>query len=250
MKFLWILPALTLALCVTTLHADDQADLKALLARAITAHGGAENLNKYQAASSRGTGKVHIMGMDIDYSDTTHVQAPDKLRQELMIEVMGQKINILQIFNGKDGWLQVNGKDMDLTKEQKEQAQESLANNRFMRLTPLIDKAYTLSPLGEIMVDGQPAVGIRAQCKGSPDANLYFDKKTAMLVKSEMQMNDPANQGQKVNGETFYSDYRKIEGLMVPFKIVIKIDGKAFVEVENKEFTPAEKLDDNLFTKP
>jgi hypothetical protein len=250
MKCNWILSALALALCAPTVRADDQADLKALLTRAIAAHGGADNLNKYIAGTMRGTGKVNVMNQTFDFNLNLSVQEPDKVRSEVQVEVMGMKFNILTVMNGDNGWMVVNGKDMEVAKEQKEQTRESLINSRINRLTPLLDKDFKLSPLGEIKVDGKPALGIRAECKDFPGANLYFDKQSGLLVKSEMQMSDPGNPSQQINGETYYSDYRKIEGMMVAYKIVIKNNDKTITEIEITEATVAAKLDDNLFAKP
>jgi hypothetical protein len=250
MKFIWTLPALALSLCASVVHADDQAELKAMLVKAIMAHGGADNLNKYTAGTSRATGKITVMGKEVGFTTTVNIQEPDKIRSEVQVEVDGQKYNVLSVVNGDKGWLQFDGQTMELTKEQLEQTRESLGNSRIIRLTPLVDKSFTLSPLGEIKVDGKAAVGIRAERKDFAGANLYFDKQSGMLVKSEMQTTHPGDPTQKINGETFYSDYRKIEGLMVPFKIVVKSDDKTLLEVESSEVTLATKLDDNLFAKP
>jgi outer membrane lipoprotein-sorting protein len=250
MKFTWTLPALALSLCASVVHADDEAEMKALLAKAITAHGGADNLKKYTGSTMRGTGKVAVMGQMLEFTTTASYQEPDKVRSEVEFEFAGKKYTILQVVNGDKGWYVFDGKTTEFTKEQQEQIQESLDRSRISRLTPLLDKAYTLSPLGEIKVDAKAAVGIRAERKDFAGANLYFDKQGGMLVKSEMQMTHPGDPTQKINGETFYSDYRKIEGLMVPHKIVVKSDGKTILEIDFSEVTLATKLDDNLFAKP
>jgi hypothetical protein len=250
MKLAYILPALTLSLCVSAVRADDQADLKALVAKAVMAHGGAENLSKYPGGSSRFKGKLTIQGQAFDYTLSLNVQEPDKLRSDMEVEIMGQKLTILHIINGDKDWFKFNGTDMEATNEQKEQGRETIANSRLLRLLPLRNTDYTLSPLGEIKVDGKPAVGIRAEKKGFTPVNLYFDKTTGLLVKSEMQLQDPNNPTEKANGETFYSDYRKVEGVMIPFKFVRTINNKPFLESEVTEVKLSPKLDDNLFNKP
>jgi hypothetical protein len=250
MKFPWTLPALALAVCVPTARADDQAEMKALLTKAITAHGGADNLKKNAGATTRSTAKLTAMGQTFDLALTTNFQDPDKIRVDINLEVSGQKLNILQVINGDKGWYVLNGNTMEFTKEQQDQVKESLERNRLIRLTPLLDKAYTLSPLGEIKVDAKPALGLRAERKDFPGANLYFDKESGRLVKCEMQMANPGDPSQQINGELFLSDYRKVEGVMFPHKVVLKSDGKTILESETTEVTLVPKLDDNLFGKP
>jgi hypothetical protein len=250
MKFTWILPALALSLCVSTVRADDQAEMKALVTKALMAHGGAENLSKYTASTMRRTGKITIMGLSIDITMTVSLQEPDRFRSEGQVDISGEKLTILQVVNGDKGWFVLDGKSMESTREQLEQGREALINSRLSRLTPLFDKAYTLSPLGEIKIDDKPAVGIRAERKDFVGANLYFDKQSGLLVKSEMQTTDPGNPSQKINAETFYSDYRKIEGVLVAHKVVAKVDGKTYLETEASNVHLTTKLDDNLFAKP
>ena len=57
-------------------------------------------------------------------------------------------------------------------------------------LVPLTGKEYALSSLGELKVNGRPAVGIKAKKKGAADLDLWFDKKTRLPVKAEMRVTD------------------------------------------------------------
>jgi hypothetical protein len=117
-------------------------------------------------------------------------------------------------------------------------------------LVALKEKMFTLSSLGETNVDGKPAVGVKVSSKGHRDINLYFDKETGLLAKSETRVKDEMLGGQEVGQETFYSDYKEVQGVKVAMKAVIKRDGKLYVEADTTEYIPAEKLDDNLFLKP
>src|SRR5262245_5804280 len=80
-------------------RADEQADLKALLDKAIKAHGGEEKLTKYQASTSKIKGKVHVMGMDLDVAGEVSVQLPDRMRVEMGVEIMGMKFTTVQIIS-------------------------------------------------------------------------------------------------------------------------------------------------------
>ncbi len=112
------------------------------------------------------------------------------------------------------------------------------------------DKAFKLSPLGEVKVDGRAALGVHVEREGRRDLNLFFDKENGLLLKLEGRSTDPMNPSQEFTGETYHGGYRKIDGVMVPFKTTVKRDGKLYVEVETTEASVAPKLDDSLFAKP
>jgi hypothetical protein len=48
----------------------------------------------------------------------------------------------------------------------------------------------------------------------------------------------------------FYSDFKEVEGVLQAMKVVIKRDGKDYVEGETTDLKLAEKLDDSVFAKP
>src|SRR2546423_14489809 len=89
-------------------RADDDKDLKDLVAKAIKAHGGADNLAKVKATITKGKGKFYGMGDDgIDYSGTWTFQAPDRLRVEISGEVGGQTFKFVQVVDKDKGWQQL-----------------------------------------------------------------------------------------------------------------------------------------------
>src|SRR5262249_9165742 len=61
-------------------RADDQADLRKVIDKAIKAMGGEEKLAKYKAETFKMKGKFYGMGEGIDYTGQWQVQAPDKIR--------------------------------------------------------------------------------------------------------------------------------------------------------------------------
>jgi hypothetical protein len=246
----WGLSAFALTLSLPAARADDQADLKAQLEKSIKAHGGAEALNKFGAGASKMQGKYYGMGEGIAFDGTVHAQGDDRFRMELQMDVMGQKITFLQVYNAGKGWVAINGMTREMNKEELEAMREQRRNERLSRLTPLLAQGVKLSPLGEAKVDGKPVIAIRAEQQGFRDVSLFFDKTTGLLLKTETRGRDPAMGDNEFTAETFFSDYRKVEGVMMAHKIKLLRDGKLFVEGETTDVKLAEKLDDNLFVKP
>jgi hypothetical protein len=117
------------------------------------------------------------------------------------------------------------------------------------RLVTLKDKAYELSTIGEDKVDGKKVVGVRVSKKGQKDVSVYFDKETGLIAKVEFRTTDQMT-GNEVTEERIPSDYAKNkDGVPVPKKVVVKRDGKTFLEAEVLEVKYFEKLDDSEFKK-
>ena len=138
---------------------------------------------------------------------------------------------------------------MELKGEELDEVKEELHVEYVQTLVPLLkDKAYTLNALGEIKIHDRPAVGIRVTSKGHKDVNLYFDKATGLLTKSERRaLNDNK---MEVSEETFYGDYKDVDGVKVPMKVVVHHDGKKYVEMEITEQRFLDQLDDSEFARP
>src|SRR5262245_45765639 len=81
--------------------ADDPKDI---IEKAIKAHGGAENLAKYKASESKGKGSISIMGMEIEFTVESHAQVPNQVRTDLNLDIMGNKLKVSQVYDGKKGW--------------------------------------------------------------------------------------------------------------------------------------------------
>jgi hypothetical protein len=231
------------------LRADDSGVAKEIVEKAIKAVGPEEKIAKLKAVTIKLKGKVHTMGMEIPFTGEVISQGADQSKGTIDIEVNGQKFTVTEILNRDKGWNKIGDMLMDKTEDQLKEAQESAHESWIATLIPLKDKAYTVSSLGDVKVDDRPTVGIRVSSKGHRDVNLYFDKENGLLVKSEMRVKEEES-GQEVNQESYFSDYKEVNGLKEPMKIVIKKDGKPFLEADVEEIRRQDKIEDSVFAKP
>ncbi len=242
--------ALLLALPVVG-RADDAADMKALIEKAMKAHGGADNLAKQQAATFNMKGQVHVQGLDIEFKGEISHQYPEKLRVVIEGEVMGTAFKVIQVVNGDKGWINDPQGSREMSKAELAEAREGVNANSVARLVVLRDKAYTLAPLGESKVGDKEAIGVLVQRKGYRDVSLFFDKKTFLLLKTETRVKDVQGGGDtELTQETFYDEYKKVGEVQVVHKQTIKRDGKPYIESEITDFKAHDKLDDSVFAKP
>jgi outer membrane lipoprotein-sorting protein len=229
-------------LCAPAVRADDAADAKAIVEKAIKATGGEEVLSKFKAMTWKEKGTYYGMGKPLPYTGKYSLQWPGKFRME--IEGV-----FTTVMDGDKGWIQANGETKEMTKEQIQGHKENLNADQTTRLLPLLTKEYTLSPAGEIKVNDKAAVGVKAARKDHGDVLLYFDKDSGLLAKMEYKVHSQ-EKGKEVKQETFFSDYKAADGMQVPRKIAMKQDGKDYVEAEILEPKLLDKIDPKLFEKP
>ncbi len=218
---------------------------RAVLERAIRAHGGAEVLVKYPAMVLKGKGKLTALAEPSDCQFEVRFQAPDRDRVDM--DIGG--VRVTQVLNGKAGWWkEANDATRPMNPQELAEAREELHLNNVLLLLPLREQHYKLIPLPEDKVAGRPVAGVRVQQKGYGDINLYFDKDSGLLVGVRRQAID--GMGAKHTIETTYSDYRPVLGRQVAHKLTIRRDGKRYLDADISEVQLAAKLNEDDFGKP
>ena len=225
-------------------------DPKEIVAKAIKVHGGEEYIAKHKAGQLKAKGKINIPGAgELEFTQETAFMIPDKFREQLELKVMGQNITVNTLINGDKISLELNGKEIEGADKVKESMKDIGHVMQVARLAPLKDKAYELTLIGDDKVEGKKVVGIRVTKKDAKDVSLYFDKETGLLTKVEHRSVAPGTE-MEVTEERIILEYAKNkDGVPYAKKLLIKHDGKQFLEAEVIEAKTLEKLDDSEFKK-
>lgn len=230
-------------------RAGTKDEARTILDKAIEAAGGAEMLAKNKAHFWKAKGTFHAFGMPTPYLADYYFWQPDKLRFEFTMEVGDKKVQMTMVANSKEGWEKAGPKLEQLPKEKHAEMMHTVHAINVAQLVPLLDKKFTVTSLGETKVGDIEVVGIRASTKGRRDVNLYFDKKTMLLAKTESRVFDEFA-SKEVNQENFFTGYKDKNGAKIFEKMTIKRDGKLFLEEEFSDQKTQEKLDEKLFARP
>jgi hypothetical protein len=212
----------------------------------IAARGGAQAWHAIQ--SMKLTGKMDAGGKnDAQLPFVLKLERPRKLR----LEIDFAKSTALQIYDGANGWkvrpflgrLQVE----PYTAEEREIAAEQSDLDGF-----LIDhaaKGIKAELVGKEMVEDREAYKLKLTLKDGQTRSIWLDAQTFLELKIE---GSPRKlDGKMHNVETYYRDYRTIDGVTIPFTletIVEKVQGVRKISFESVAFNPA--FDSAAFSRP
>jgi len=231
------------------MRADDAADAKVIIDKAIKALGGEEALGKVKAASWKA--KTTLTFNNTDNSGTSEVtmQGVDHYRQEFNGEFNGMKFKGVFLLAGDKGVRSFGGQTTPLEKDALA-AQKRMAYLAIIPVTLLAlkEKEFKSEPIAEEKIDDKPAVGLKVTAPDMKDFKLYFNKDSGLPVRLVAKVTG-FQPGMEFTQETNFSDYKDAAGIKKAMKIVSKRDGEKFQTMDITEFKAMEKVDPKVFTE-
>jgi outer membrane lipoprotein-sorting protein len=234
--------SLTLLLFLPLAAAAQTAD--EIIKKALDARGGVEKIKAVQ--SERVSGRV-AFAQGVEGTFVVELKRPLKMRAEISIE--GQKL--IRIYDGKSsGWM-VNpfAENKDVQPLPPEDLKSIPDESDFDG--PLVDyqtKGNQIEFAGKEKLDDKPVYRLKLTNKNGEVRFYFFDAASFLLLKWEGMRK---NGDQELPWESFFSDYREVQGLKYAFRIDQGSPGTEF-----KQTLTAEKIEidaaisDSRFTKP
>jgi hypothetical protein len=223
--------------------AGEREEALAVVEQAIKAHGGADALAKTQHVLRTGAGTITLAGDTKSFTSEVAWSLPERTRVALVVD---KKLPVTAVANGEKGWQSTGGPATEMTPERLREVRDELAVRRLAMLTPLTKDEFKLAPLPEIKVNGDPAAGVKAT-KDKAEVKLYFDKKTHLLVKIERRASEG---GQTLDKEYVFGEHKEFDGVKLPTKEVVLINGRKFTEETGMTYKLPRKIDESVFGKP
>jgi outer membrane lipoprotein-sorting protein len=230
--------------------------LAALLAPAVQAQTVDEVLAKYYEAqggvaklkaleSVRITGTMGI-GPGMEAPFVMERKRPGKRRIEFTVQGMTG----IQAFDGEKAWSVMpfmGKKDPEAASEEDTKLQQEDADFD----GPLLDwkaKGHTVELAGKEPVEGADAFKLKVTKKNGNVEYHYLDAETYLPVKQEGKVK---RQGTEIEGESYFSDYKDVDGYLMPFAMEQGLKGAP--QRQKMTFTKIElnvPLEDGRFTMP
>lgn len=232
----------------TVASADDVATARAVIQRAVEAHGGIDRLAKLKSHVRTMKGAITKSGGAVPATYEISTDLPGKCRWQYELDTGNQKVPVVVVLNGDKGWVSNFGAAREMSKQQLEEVGDLLYASLWVTsLAALRDPAFELAPLPDIKVADQPAAGVKVVRKGQRDVKLYFDKKTGLLVKAEYKGKEA---GLDVTRAYLYSEPKDFDGLKLPTKQVEIDNDKKAGDWTITGYKFPDKLDESTFNKP
>jgi outer membrane lipoprotein-sorting protein len=198
-------------------------------------------LDKLRATTSvKMTGKVTAQGKEMP--QTIWAKRPNLMRREAMVD--GQRM--VTAFDGKTLWMSAGAAPaQEMPGPQAAYAtQQSEFDSVFVDYK---EKGHTIELVGKEKVNGKDAYRVKVTKKGGPPQDYYLDAESGLETKISMSIDQGGRPAVVV---TEMSDYRDVDGRLVPFSTRQLLNGNemASITIEKYEFNPP--IEDSVFRMP
>lgn len=214
-----------------------------ILTKHYEAQGGLEKLKAL--TSRRVTGTMGV-GPGMEAPFTMENKRPGKRRIEFTIQGMTG----IQAFDGEKAWsvMPFMGKKDPEVASDEDNAKEKEDADFDGALVDYKTKGHTVELVGKESIEGAEAYKIKVTKKNGDVEFHYLDAETYLLVKEEGKVK---RRGTEMESEMFFSDYKDVDGYMVPFSM--EQGAKGMPQRQKMTFTKIElnvPLDDARFAMP
>ena len=222
----------------------DKDQVAALLRKVIQAHGGQKALLGLQRLSAMGTTKVITPQGTVEGVTRTSIEYPNRLRVDA--KIAGEEI--VQIYADGAGWLKDPSGIHAAPKPMLEDLRAAVLRDPLALLRSAVNGSLDAQALPEEGHKGRVLKVIAVNGVDQTPIRLFVDGQTGELVK--MVFETRSGPGGPTKVEELFEDYRKIDGIAIPFRASIVRNGRVILERRltevkiNPEFAP------DAFTKP
>ncbi len=209
-----------------------------VVANYVKAVGGRAAIEKVKSRVMKGTmdaGAGALFTLEIKQ------KAPDKSLSVMEVPDQGQ---VRQGFDGNTGWESAPNQGVqEITGVMLASVRRNSQFYRWLRMKELFAK---LEMVGTAKVGDRDAYVMEATPAEGYVEKFYFDTETGLLVKWDYQLDSP---GGVLAFETFYEDYRAVDGVKLPFMLRQTSPDNALL-FKFTEIKQNVELDDAQFAKP
>ena len=188
-------------------------------------------------------GKSGRMGQSFDFQ--IWQIRPGKSRME--VDIQGQKM--IQVYDGEKGYMVAPWTGSAEAQEVGETEAKLMAEQADMdgELWNWEEKGSQLTLEGVEDFEGTEVILLKLINKSGNEKTIYLDADSYLMIKmtAKIQM-----QGAEVLSESFFSNYKEVDGMVMPFFIENRMNGQVAnsVTIETMEFD--KEIDDKMFVKP
>ena len=238
---LWI----AIAASALLLHAAaEESPLTAdqIVQKHVAALGGIDKLNAIRTLVV--TGKASILGQ-LEAPLLIRVMRPNRMRLE--IEFQGH--TLVQAFDGVNAWTvnPMTGSGPKQSNEEDTRAAQESSDFIGGNLVDYKSKGNTIELVDKEDLDGVTVYQLKLTKKNGSVEYDYLDAESFLPVKTEAKRRQL---GQEVRYESKISDYKPVEGVLMPFSVQQMVNGHLAMEIKIEKMDANVPLDAAIFKMP
>jgi hypothetical protein len=191
------------------------------------------------------TTKGKIIQGQFEIPFTSYQKRPMKFRSEA--EFQGMKI--VSAFNGESGWsinpMSGSTDPQPMTTEQIDQMKlQADYDGMFYNYA---EKGYKVEYMGKEPIDDIETYVLKLTRPNGDIITSYIDAENYVTLKNKSKMK---MQGVETETESLLSNYKYIDGILLPFAIETKMNGQTVMQMVFDEISYNKDYDDSLFEMP
>ncbi len=188
-------------------------------------------------------GKVLQMGMELPF--VLIQKKPSKIRMEA--EIQGTKF--IQAYDGENGWMIAPWTGSPDPQDMPDEQIKAMRDMGDIEgdLYNWDKKGHEVSLIGKEDMEGTPVYKIKLVKENGDEYLYYIDAENYVVLRTDVKT---TVQGTEVNSSTYLSNFKPVEGMIMPFSMESKMNGQVVSQIMVDTYRIDEPVDDNVFTKP
>jgi len=220
-------------------NVSSDANAMALLRRVLDARGGLDALRKIKTVVAEADTTFTMEQGTLASKTKTYVAYPDRFRVDA--NVAGAQV--VQVFNAGTAWVRDPAGVHDVPPEMRDEFGASVRRDTIPVLIAAADGKLSVRLLPD---DGALKV-LEISGPQLPALRMYIDSQNLIARQS---FSTPGPDGKAVQADEVFSDYRRADGVQVPFRADVRRGGQVILSRTLTSVALNTPLDDALFARP
>jgi hypothetical protein len=202
---------------------------------------GMEKIRQVNSITTKGS--IAMMGMDVPYVITITRSG------KLYLEVPLQGTLMKRGYDGTTAWMTApwtgSSDPIELGDFEKKMIKTQVDIDGMLYEPE--SKGYKTEFLGKEDMEGSPVYLIKLADTTGDEYTHYIDADSFVVLKVKGSVN---YQGSKIETETFYSNYKPMDGIIMPYSMESKMNGQTQSQIVVTEYLFNQEINDSIFMKP
>lgn len=194
-------------------------------------------------------GKTILTGMNMSFKTIVYRKAPHFFKVEVPIQGKA----LIKAFDGKTAW-EVNpfpgGSDKPTRMTGAEELSMKIGSDFDYEFINPAQNGHKVTLEGIENIDDVPCYKVKVVRKDKHVKTYFLEKETGILMMERGQSTHPSKPGKLIEKDTYFSEYKNVEGIMIAHYMEERIGGEVVAKMQFDQVKINAKLDNKIFTFP